>query len=142
MSYNYTIRYRTFDQMLASVQVDLQNLSLQNMIEPAQLIKVAQRVSYDLGLRIMGTKESLVEIKKGKARLPDDFYVLNYALVCDHVTVHEPVSQGTFIEERPLILPTYKQIGPSIISTCTDGTVNCQTCGIPCNTCTCQKLPG
>ena len=53
MSYNYTLRYRTFDQMLDDVQVDFQNLSLQNMIEPQQLIKVAKRVTYDLGLRIL-----------------------------------------------------------------------------------------
>jgi len=141
MSYNYTLRYRTFDQLLDACRIDFTQYDLTNYIEPQQLIKVAKRVSYDLGLRIMMTKETLLEVKKGKVRLPADFFVLNYALVCDNVTVHQPVSQGTFIEERPLILPTYKPIGPAIIDPCTDGTVNCHTCGIPCNTCTCQKLP-
>jgi hypothetical protein len=103
------------------------------------LIKVAKKISYDLGLRIMTTKEALLEVKKGSVRLPADFYVLNYALVCDNVTVHEPVSQGTHIEER-LVIPQYQQT-PAIISPCTDGVVNCQTCGVPCNTCTCQQLP-
>ena len=32
MSYNYTLKYRTFDDLLNDVQVDFQNLSLQNMI--------------------------------------------------------------------------------------------------------------
>lgn len=139
MSYNYTLKYRTFDQLLGDVQVDFQNLSLQNMIEPAQLIKVARRVSYDLGLRIMQTKEALVEIKKGNSRLPNDFYVLNYALVCDSVSVFTPVSQGTDIQEVKVIPPYYQT--PAVISPCTDGTVNCQSCGVPCNTCQCQRDP-
>ena len=50
------LKYRTFDMLLADVQVDFQNMTLQNMIEPQQLIKVAKRVNYDLGLRIMSTK--------------------------------------------------------------------------------------
>lgn len=141
MGYNYTLRYRTFDQLLDSIRIDFIQYDLTNYIEPQQLIKVAKKISYDLGLRIMMTKEALLEVKKGNVRLPTDFYTLNYALVCDDVTVHSPVSQGTHIEERPLTVPVYQNIGPAIIDPCTDGTVNCQTCGIPCNTCTCQKLP-
>ena len=140
MSYNYTLRYRTFDQLLDACRIDFSQYDLTNYIEPQQLIKIAKKVNYDLGLRIMGTKETLLEVKKGKVRLPPDFYVLNYALVCDSVTVHQAMPQGTHIEERKVI-PEYKQIGPAIIDPCTDGTVNCQTCGIPCNTCTCAKLP-
>lgn len=125
--YNYTLRYRKFDQLLDACKIDFTQYDLNNYIEPQQLIKVAKRINYDLGLRIMGTKETLLEIKKGKVRLPTDFYVLNYALVCDSVTVHEPVSQGTFIEEKPLTIPTYKQIGPDVIDTCTDDSLNYKT---------------
>ena len=139
MSYNYTIKYKTFNQLLDEVLVDFKIYNLEGFIDPAQLIKVAKRVSYDLGLRIMMTKEVLLEVNKGNVRLPADFYVLNYSLVCDQVSVQEVVPQGTHIEES--FIPKYQQMGPSIISTCTDGTVNCNTCGIPCNTCTCQKLP-
>ena len=139
MGYNYTLKYRTFDQLLDSIRIDFIQYDLTNYIEPQQLIKIAKKISYDLGLRIMMTKEALLEVKKGNVRLPNDFYVLNYALVCDHVSVFEPVSQGTHIEERTII-PQYQQT-PAIISPCTDGIVNCQTCGIPCDTCTCKKLP-
>jgi hypothetical protein len=139
MSYNYTIKYRTFDQLLDDVQVDFQNLSLQNMIEPQQLIKVAKRVTYDLGLRIMMTKEVMLDVKKNRVKLPDDFFVLNYALICDEVTIHEPVSQGTHIEEVRLT-PAYRQT-PDIISPCTDGSVNCQTCGTACGGCNCASSP-
>ena len=139
MSYNYTIKYRTFDQLLSDVQVDFQNLSLENMIEPQQLIKVAKRVTYDLGLRIMMTKQAVLEICKSSVRLPDDFYVLNYALVCDEAVYHEPVIQGTNIQELN-VSPTYKQTS-AYISPCTDGSVNCSSCGTVCGTCTCMASP-
>jgi hypothetical protein len=139
MSYNYTLKYRSFDQLLSDVQVDFQNLSLQNMIEPQQLIKVVKRVNNDLGLRIFMTKEALLEVHKGRVKLPDNFYVLNYAMVCDEVTIQEPLIQGTNIQEVPMI-PTYKQTS-SVIDVCAAPSVNCQSCGIPTNTCGCQVNP-
>ena len=49
-------KYRTFNQLYEDVSVDFANYALENMIDPAQLIKVATRVNYDLGLRIHRTK--------------------------------------------------------------------------------------
>lgn len=131
MSFNYTLKYRTFNQLLSDIHVDFQNMSLESMIEPQQLIKVVKRVNYDLGLRINKTKETLLEVEKGRVKLPDDFFVLNYALICDEVSVTQGMPQGTWIEERPMITP-YKMTTPGVISTCNDGTVNC------CGTCSQQ----
>ncbi len=61
MDYNYTLKYRTFESLLEDVKVDLRTLTLQNKIEPAQLIKVATRITYDLGLRINMTKETILK---------------------------------------------------------------------------------
>lgn len=131
MSYNYTLKYRTFEQLLSDVQVDFKNLTLQNMIEPQELIKVAKRVNYDLGLRINMTKEALVEVEKGRVKLPDDFYTLNFALICDERTVFQPMPQGTWIEEVPMVSP-YKETS-TIINTCEPATVNCRKCNqLPC----------
>ena len=44
-------KFRTFDQLLEDVSVDFSTYALEGMIEPQQLIKVATRVNYDLGLR-------------------------------------------------------------------------------------------
>lgn len=138
MSYNYTLKYRTFNQLLSDIQVDFQNLALENMIEPQQLIKVAKRVNYDLGLRIFKTKETLLNVEKGRVKLPDDFFVLNYALVCDEVSVTQAMPQGTWTEERPFVTP-YKMTTPGVISTCDDGTVNCcNTCSLPVSACGCS----
>jgi len=135
MSYNYTAKYKTFDQLLSEIQVDFQNISLQNMIEPQQLIKVAKKVSYDLGLRIMMTKEIILEVEKGRVKLPDSFYTLNYALICDSVVINQSLPQGTNIQEVKLT-PPYQETN-SVVNTCTDGPVNCQTCQQPAPSCGC-----
>lgn len=136
MSYNYTLKYRTFDSLLSDVQVDFANLSLQNMIEPQQMIKVAKRVNYDLGLRIMMTKETILEVEKGRVKLPDDFFVLNYALLCGGFTMCGAMPQGTWLEDVPVT--PYKETN-AVINTCTDGPVNCQTCFQPIQSCGCGQ---
>jgi hypothetical protein len=140
MSYNYTLRYRTFQQLLSDCQIDFQNYNLQNMIEPQQLIKVAKRVNYDLGLRINMTKEAILEVEKGRVKLPDDFYTLNFGLICEDVVVQQFFPQGTHIEELPLAVP-YKETLP-VINTCTPDTVNCAKCNqLPCG-CVSASCPG
>ena len=139
MSYNYTLKYRTFESLLNDIQVDFQNYSLQNMIEPQQLIKIAKKINYDLGLRIYMTKEALLEVENGKVKLPDDFFVLNFAMICDDFTVVQSMPRGTNIQEVPLrdpMLTPYKETS-TVINTCTDGPVNCQKC--PPNQCTCSS---
>ena len=89
MNFNYTLKYRTFDQLMADARVDLKTFDLDNKIQPAELIKVATRVNYDLGLRIQQPKDYIIEIEKGKGKLPDDFNVMNYAYICG-----EPESQS------------------------------------------------
>ena len=86
MDFNYTLRYRTFDSVLEDVSIDFNTLALENMIEPQQLIKLAKKLNYDLGLRINQTKEVVLEVCHGKVKLPDDFYVFNYALLCGQFT--------------------------------------------------------
>lgn len=88
------LKYRTFDELLADVSTDFKMYSNEALIEPAELIKVAQRVNYDLGLRIHITKETIIDVEKKKAKLPDDFYVLNFALLCGKYKVERPAIQG------------------------------------------------
>ena len=76
MDFNYTLKYRTFDQLLEDVKVDLHTFALENMIEPQQLIKLARKINYDLGLRITQQKEVLLEVSHGKVKLPDTFMLL------------------------------------------------------------------
>jgi hypothetical protein len=131
MDFNYTLKYRTFDQLFEDVTVDFNTFALENMIEPQTLIKVARRLNYDLGLRINQTKEVVLEVCHGKVKLPDDFYVFNYALVCgqhEQVVGYDGYASGTNIVEVP-----YKET-PSTVNQCAPPSVNCRTCNSnPCN---------
>jgi hypothetical protein len=127
--YNYTIKYRTFDSLLEDVTVDLNTFALENMIEPQQLIKLTKKINYDLGLRVNQTKEVILEVCHGKVKLPDDFYVFNFALLCGTYTVNTGYNiGGTNIQEVP-----YVEV-PSTVDVCSPITVNCRTCNAnPCN---------
>lgn len=131
MDFNYTLRYRTFDQLLEDVTVDLQSFALENMIEPQTLIKLAKKLNYDLGLRINQTKEVILEVCHGKVKLPDDFYTFNFASICGEYTEsvgYDGYASGTNIQEVP-----YVEV-PSTVEQCALPTVNCRTCNSnPCN---------
>ena len=105
MNYNYTLKYRTFNSLLEDVRIDLKSLTTEGSIDPAQLYKVAMRINYDLGLRIAMTKEKLLIIEKGRVRLPDDFFVMNFALLCGNETRSVIVPQGTQVQE---VVPEYR----------------------------------
>lgn len=151
MSYNYTLKYRTFDQLMADVQTDFKKYQLQDLIDPQDMIKVTKRINYDLGLRINQTKEVILEVEKGRVRLPNDFDVLNFALMCSNYTTKQYLPQGTHIEERIVGgAPEYQVAPPEVIdfcetppiaqtpvNPCTDPCAQCgkETNGVPCNTC-------
>lgn len=141
MDFNYTLKYRTLDQLLDDVMVDFQVYALENMIDPQTLIKVARRCNYDLGLRINQQKEVLLEVEHGKVKLPDDFYTWNFAFICGDYTVHTGYDiGGTNIQEVP-----YREV-PSTVDQCAPPTVNCSVCNAnPCNhtaACGVNTLPG
>ena len=116
-------KYRTFDQLLADVSIDFSGQSLEGMIEPQQLIKVATRVNYDLGLRIHRTKEFLLEVEHNKAKLPADFKYMNYAWVCGEYKILNTPPSGTTIDTTQAKYtpsPDGGDIGPCDDPTCKD----------------------
>lgn len=131
MDFNYTLKYRTFDQLLEDVTVDLSSFALENMIEPQQLIKLAKKINYDLGLRLNQQKEIILDVCHGKVKLPDDFYTFNFAFICGQFTEHlgyDGFASGTNIQEVPYVET------PAHVDVCSPITVNCSVCNAnPCN---------
>ena len=111
----YTVKYRTFDQLLEDVSIDFSSYALEGMIEPQQLIKVATRVNYDLGLRIHQQKEIVLDVEHGKAKLPSDFYTLNFGLLASKVSYTEIMPSGTHTED--VIVPLSTNCTPSAPTT-------------------------
>ena len=131
MDFNYTLKYRTFDELLHDVMVDLSTFSLENMIEPQQLIKLVKKLNYDLGLRINQTREVILDVNHGRVKLPDDFYTFNFASICGHFTEHvgyDGYVGGTNIQEVPYVET------PANVDLCAPATINCSVCNSnPCN---------
>ena len=94
-----SVKYRTFDDLMDGVKLDLYSWDLEGLLNPQQLIKVAMRCNYDLGLRINMQKSRVVDIQKGKGKVPADMDVLNFALVCEDRLVSEiPSYNKTYSE--------------------------------------------
>jgi hypothetical protein len=151
MANNYTLKYRTFDELLADVAGDFKKYQLQDLIDANDMVKVAKRVNYDLGLRINKTKEIVLEVEKGKVRLPNDFFVMNFAMSVGKYKTKQYLPQGTNMEERIIgkVAAEYQPAPPDIDLCETMTPVNpepcdpCAQCGEatncePCNAC-CAK---
>ena len=91
-------KYRTFTSLMEDVSIDFSTYALEGLIEPQQLIKVATRVNYDLGLRIHRTKEVIIDVEHGRGQLPMDFAYLNYAFLCGAYTINATMPSGTHVE--------------------------------------------
>lgn len=125
MSTNYTLKYRQFDQLVADCSSDFEKYQLMNKIDPQDLIKVARRITYDLGLRIYKKKEVVLEIERGRVRFPNDFYVLNFALVLGKYSVKQYLPQGTHTEQKIIgtLAQEYQQAPPETINLCSDAVI-------------------
>ena len=126
MDFNYTLKYRTFDQLLEDVSIDLHTFALENMIEPQQLIKLVRKINYDLGLRINQQKEIILDVTHHKVKLPDNFYTFNFGLVCGNYVYQTGYSMGvggTHIEEIP-----YREFPAKTILNCCEAPVDQPCC--------------
>tara|TARA_Y100000593_G_scaffold88849_1_gene171906 strand:- start:813 stop:1697 length:885 start_codon:yes stop_codon:yes gene_type:complete len=114
-------KYKTFDQLLESVRVDFNTYDMEGMIEPQQLIKVALRVNYDLGIRIQRTNSAIIDIENSKASLPSDFSTLNFSAICGKFKVNTTVPSGTHIDTtQPKWTPEPGYTGPCDDPECKD----------------------
>jgi hypothetical protein len=136
MSQNYTLKYRTFEDLMADVMNDFKKYQMRDVIDYAEVVKVARRVNYDLGLRIYKTKEMILEVERGKVRLPNDFYVMNFALSVGKYRAKQYLPQGTHMEEKIIgtVAPEYQNAPPETIDLCEDVIVDPEPCD-PCDPC-------
>lgn len=121
------LTYRTFDELLSAVLSDFKTFDQEGMIDPQDLIKVAQRVNKDLSVRIQADKNAILEVCKGKVRLPNDFYMLTHAMICGSYTVTHPVIHG--IQKEQIVLETGCDV-PSPLKD-SDINTNCKPCDRP-----------
>lgn len=76
------LQYRTFDDLVNSVRSDFYTYDQDNFINPQELIRVAIKINYELGLKINPSRGKLIDVHNGLGKLPADFYVMNFAMLC------------------------------------------------------------
>jgi hypothetical protein len=74
------LKYKTFDELIASIEGDLEIYSENNLIDSASLIKHAKYVNADLGLKLNKVQECDIQITNYKADLPNDFFSAIHAV--------------------------------------------------------------
>jgi hypothetical protein len=97
------LQYRTYNELLAAVLTDFKTFDQEGMIDPQDLIKVAQAINKELTVKIQQVKEVVLDINKCTVRLPNDFHLLNFALLCSRSDSIHQVIHGDQTED--LLLP-------------------------------------
>tara|TARA_R110001592_G_scaffold191618_1_gene438058 strand:- start:951 stop:1910 length:960 start_codon:yes stop_codon:yes gene_type:complete len=140
------LEYRTYEQLLSEIQSDFKSLYLRDYINPQEFIKVAKRCNYELGLKIFKTKEIVLDVEKGKAKLPNNFNVLNFAFVLGSHTATEPLISGTHVENVS-VGPTYNPGNWDTVDLCAPENSTpipvakpCGGCGLKFNNCNCKPV--
>jgi len=155
MSHTF-FKYRTYDQLLSEIQSDFNTMYLNDSINPQEFIKVAKKCNTELGLKIFKTKEVVLDVEKGKAKLPNNFNVLNFAFALSSHSIVEPLISGTHVENINLG-PVYNP-GVSQIDLCSSPVIpvnpinspcktphplscgECQACGVKYESCSCKPV--
>ena len=123
-----TLKYRTFQSLVDDVMNDFKKYQDNGLIDPQDMIKVARRCNYELGLRIYKTKEIVLDVDRGRVKLPNDFYVLNFALLLGKHKVRQNIVTGTQVQDAPVVDgKALYQVPPGQPNTCCDAVV------VPCS---------
>ena len=88
------LRYKSFDQLMASIESDISTYANEGLIDRSKFIKEVRKVNADLGLRLNQEKEAIVDVKDYKCELPADFLYLQLALACHVSYVTVPKIRG------------------------------------------------
>lgn len=124
------IHTRPFDELLDSVRMDLSSFQSVGDIDASTLIKIAQMINYELGLRIYSMKETMLEVNHFRTKLPADFHQSLLTLICHqwrHVQ-NAPWNGHVLLE----------QIEPTVVappSDCPCWTVRSQNAQVPVTYC-------
>lgn len=97
------IKYITFDQLMDSVDQDMELYSTENMMDRQRLIKVVKEVNADLGIKINREKDVILEVKDSHVELPLDFRYLQAVFLCEATgKTRRPGIGGDHVQQVPV----------------------------------------
>lgn len=99
--HNYTITYRPVTELIEEVRHDMSNYDAFGMIDSFQIVRTIILKLYELGFRIYHIKEDILDIKDGRAELPEYFVKYNFGFLCLKKTGVFTSGHGIKIVEEP-----------------------------------------
>lgn len=122
------LKYKSFDQLMVTVESDLSKFADEGYIDRALYLKVIRTVNAELGLKINMERETMLDVRNHTALLPEDFQFLQLALATHTEFIRVPRPMGAQTEAHTIEVPVENK-GCSLNS--------CQTgdCQGPCNNC-------
>ena len=125
------LKYITFDQLMASVESDIDKFTDEGYVNRALYIKEIRKVNADLGLKINTEREAMLEVKDYVALLPPDFLYMQLAMACHVSYVRVPVVRGIQTEMHSETIEGHTNLPTScFLHSCDFG-----DCGGPCANC-------
>lgn len=109
---NKETQYRTLDELLDSVTIDLKGIDWENMVEPIELIKVAERINAELGVSVSPRIDRCLDLKNGVAKLPTGFHAMNNVWLLQDVLETKGIDRTmkTYAEELVDNLQTAQEL--------------------------------
>ena len=97
------LKYITFEQLMNSIEQDLELYSTENMIDRQRLIKIVKEVNADLGIKINKETDALLEVKNKRVELPLNFRYLQAIFLCEATGKRRrPGIGGDYVEQQSL----------------------------------------
>lgn len=95
-------KYRTVTSLIADCKNDLKSYDNKGKIDTSELIKIARKCNYEIGFKLNQTKETIIELNRGKIKLPEDFMKYNFGLLLleGEVTFQTPLSMTPITEKE------------------------------------------
>lgn len=104
MPHKKELSYRTFEELLDAVRGSMPKQDINGFIDEGELIPIAQKINKQLTVSIYQSKEDVFTIDNYKVLLPDDFYLLDFALSCsNHEISYEYLENYTVHAESKCI---------------------------------------
>lgn len=122
------LRYKTFDNLMASIERDLYTFADEGYIIRGKLVKEVRRVNADLGLRINTEREDVLDVIDHVAALPPDFLYLQLAVACKVGNITGPILSGAQTESHTVDIDLQNR-------SCSFNVCSSGQCDGPCDNC-------
>ena len=88
-------KFRTLSELIDSATLDIRGIDWENHVEPAELIKVAERINAEFSLKKLMGRDRCFPVEHGRAKLPAGFSSVSEAWFADEINSIKQINPKT-----------------------------------------------